>query len=84
MSGLQTAWPSSRACLNPSGDWIGKGGLVMDIAVWILLLTICLVFIALGVWAIRALFPGVEARDETRSAPELVEQTVAKETTPSG
>ena len=56
----------------------------MDIDVWILLLTICLVFITLGVWAIRALFPGVEARDETRSAPELVEQTVAKETTPSG
>lgn len=62
----------------------GKGGLVMDIDVWILLLTICLVFITLGVWAIRALFPGVEARDETRSAPELVEQTAAKETTPSG
>ena len=33
----------------------------MDIDVWILLLTICLVFMALGVWAIRALFPGVEA-----------------------
>ncbi|MEV8027592.1 hypothetical protein [Cellulosimicrobium funkei] len=56
----------------------------MDIDVWILLLTICLVFMALGVWAIRALFPGVEARDEARSAPELPEQTVAKETTPSG
>ena len=56
----------------------------MDIDVWILLPTICLVFITLGVWAIRALFPGVEARDETRSAPKLVEQTAAKETTPSG
>src|SRR5690625_7419843 len=84
MSGLQTAWPSSRACLNPSGDWIGKGGLVMDIDVWILLLTICLVFITLGVWPIRALFPAAEARVETRSAPDLVEQAAAKKPTPSG
>lgn len=46
----------------------------MDIGVWIPLLAICLVFMALGMWAIRALFPGAEARDETRSAPELPDQ----------
>lgn len=54
----------------------------MSAAVVVLVLVICLGFMALGLWAIRALFPG----DTAGSQPpdRLTERPATKETTRSG
>ena len=54
----------------------------MSTAVVVLVLAICLGFMALGLWAIRALFPGEAAGSQP---PErLAEPAATKETTRSG
>jgi len=51
-------------------------------SVVVLLLVICLVFTALGVWVVKALFPGEEPPEEAHGRPR--EQPVATEVEPSG
>lgn len=56
----------------------------MSAAVVVLVLAICLGFMTLGLWAIRALFPGDAAGSRPSSPDRLAERTATKETTPSG
>lgn len=54
----------------------------MSVAVVVLVLVICLGFMALGLWAIRALFPGDAASSQW--SDRLAERPATKESTRSG
>lgn len=36
------------------------GGIAMELSAWLLLLVACLVYVALGVWVISAIFPALK------------------------